>query len=141
MKALPQSGVGAALCALLVLAASAAAAPAPPVTLPIKFGPAPSQVRPQPQPQPSLFIPFYGYPYSDHDVVTHVIEREVVREVPVVAPALPPPREPYVIGHSYDSLPGGCLKLVEGSARYFMCSGEWYREVGRSQYKAVESPL
>lgn len=73
-----------------------------------------------------------------------VIEREVVREVPVAVeppPPPPPPREPYVIGKSYATLPpSGCMKMIEGSASYYLCSGEWYQQVssgGAVTYKAV----
>lgn len=72
-----------------------------------------------------------------------IVEREVVKEVPVPVPAepRPPPRKPYVIGNSYASLPGGCMKLIEEGASYYYCSGEWYRQVGEGssvQYKAVK---
>jgi hypothetical protein len=74
-----------------------------------------------------------------------IIEREVVREVPVVVEPKPPapPREPYKIGASYASLPGGCMKLIEDGASYYLCSGEWYRQVGGGsavKYKAVARP-
>ena len=75
-----------------------------------------------------------------------IIEREVVREVPVVVeppPPPPPPREPYVLGKSYASLPGGCMKMIEEGASYYLCSGEWYRQVGSgrsAKYKAVAQP-
>jgi len=85
-----------------------------------------------------VFIPYY----VEREPV--VIEREIVREVPVVAeppPPKPPPREPYVIGKSYASLPpSGCMKLIEDAVSYYMCSGEWYRQVGNGSavtYKAV----
>jgi hypothetical protein len=72
-----------------------------------------------------------------------VIERVVVREVPVapapVAAPPPPPREPFVIGRNYRSLPGACLKLIEGGASYYRCNGDWYRQVG-AQYRAVARP-
>ena len=72
-----------------------------------------------------------------------VVEREVVREVPAAPPqpavAPPEPRKPYVIGRVYASLPGGCMKLIESGASYYICSGDWYRQVG-SQYKAVAQP-
>ena len=87
-----------------------------------------------------LFVPFY---YVERQAPV-VIEREIVREVPVVAeppPPKPPPREPYVIGKSYASLPpSGCMKLIEDAVSYYMCSGEWYRQVGNGSavtYKAV----
>jgi hypothetical protein len=70
-------------------------------------------------------------------------EREIIREVPVAAPAPPPPppppRKPYVIGRTYDTLPGKCMKLVEAGQSYFHCSGEWYREVPGG-YRAVRQP-
>ena len=75
-----------------------------------------------------------------------IVEREVVREVPVPVPAEPPPppRKPYVIGNSYASLPGGCMKLIEEGVSYYYCSGEWYRQVGSGSaatYKAVARRL
>ena len=85
-----------------------------------------------------FFVPFV---YERQDPV--IIQREVVREVPVVVeppPPPPPPREPYVVGKSYTSLPSGCMKLIEGGASYYLCSGDWYRQVGSGsavKYKAV----
>ena len=83
---------------------------------------------------------------DDHETI--VIEREVVREVPVAGPAPatpPPPRKPYKLGASYDSLPpGGCMKLIEGTTAYYHCGGEWYREVrtgSAALYKAVAPRL
>jgi hypothetical protein len=83
----------------------------------------------------------------------------VEREVPVIVEAPPPPaavpspkeegkkeppRKPYVIGNSYASLPGGCMKMIEGGVSYYFCGGgEWYRQVGGgkgAQYKAVAKP-
>jgi len=87
-----------------------------------------------------VFIPYY----AEREPV--VIEREIVREVPVVVeppPPPPPPREPYVIGKSYASLPGGCMKMIEDAASYYLCSGEWYRQVGSgsaARYKAIVQP-
>jgi hypothetical protein len=46
-----------------------------------------------------------------------------------------------VLGKSYDALPGGCLKMLSARGAFFDCSGEWYRQVGNAQYKAVGSPL
>lgn len=77
-----------------------------------------------------------------------VVEREVVRvvevEVPVAAPAVPPPPptpppapKPHVIGRTYASLPGGCMKLIEGGTSYYHCDGEWYRQVGERRYVGV----
>ena len=75
-------------------------------------------------------------------------EREVVHDVVVVhdqppepPPPPPPPRQRWVLGRSYSSLPGGCLKMLMGSGAFFDCSGEWYRQVGALQYKAVSAPL
>lgn len=73
-----------------------------------------------------------------HDVVV-VHDEPAERPAPPAPP--PPPRPAYVIGHSYSSLPGGCMKLVDRGVSYFQCSGDWYREVGRRQYKAVSRPL
>ena len=71
-----------------------------------------------------------------------IVEREVVREVAAAPPPPPPPapRKPYVIGKSYASLPGGCMKLIEGGASYYHCGGEWYRQTG-SRYVAVAARL
>jgi hypothetical protein len=76
-----------------------------------------------------------------------IVEREVVREKPPEQPAPPapppPPRKPYVIGRTYSSLPGGCMKLIDHGTSYFRCSGEWYREVGDGRngpYLAVAQP-
>ena len=84
-----------------------------------------------------------------------IIENEVVEvvEVPVekaaaaaapapAAPAKeePKPREPYVIGNSYSSLPGGCMKILQDGASYYLCNGDWYQAVGGGQYKAVRQP-
>jgi len=75
-----------------------------------------------------------------------IVEREVVREVavPVAAPAPAEPRKPYVIGASYASLPGGCMKLIDEGTSFFYCSGEWYRQVGEGRsasYRAVARKL
>ena len=86
-----------------------------------------------------------------------VVERQVpvVVEVPVavpppVTPPLPPhqgegeKRKAYVIGASYASLPGGCMKLIEDGVSFYYCSGEWYRQVGEGRsatYKAVTRKL
>jgi hypothetical protein len=124
--------MGAALTAVLLLAATASAQQ----TIPMKFGRAP------PAPRTSVIVPGFGWPFYERDVVHHVYEREVIREVPAEpAPPPPPPRKAFAIGRSYDSLPGGCMKMVEGGASYFYCGGDWYREVGRSLYQAVASPF
>ena len=71
-----------------------------------------------------------------------VVERVVEVPVAVPVPAAPPPepREPFVLGKRYASLPGGCMKLIEGGASYYYCGdGEWYRAAGK-QYLAVAKP-
>ena len=77
----------------------------------------------------------------------YVVEREIIREVPGETPAPPapppPPRKPFVLGRTYASLPGPCMKLIEGGETYFQCSGEWYRQVrdkGAGAYVAVAQP-
>ena len=82
----------------------------------------------------------------DQDVVEVV---EVEKAAPAAAPAAPPAaepatapekREPYKIGRSYASLPGGCMKMIEDGASYYFCGGEeWYQLVG-GKYKAVDQP-
>ena len=71
-----------------------------------------------------------------------VVEREVVvREVPAAAPVPPPPpRKAYAVGASYASLPGGCMKMIEGGGSYYYWGGgEWYRPSGR-RYLAIAKP-
>ena len=118
---------------LLAVAPAASASPLPP-----------GGNRSPPPPPPAALPGFPAFPvffYDDEPTV--IIEREVVREVAVPQPAPPPPeppREPWVLGRTYASLPGGCMKLIEGGASYYLCSGEWYRQVGARQYKAVARP-
>ena len=90
------------------------------------------------------FFPGF-FPFERETV--YVVEREVIREVPVEVPVAveppPPPRKPYAIGASYSSLPSGCMKLIDQGVDYFYCSGEWYRQVrgGSSPlYRAVAKP-
>jgi hypothetical protein len=79
-----------------------------------------------------------GYYYEPEYVP--VYEREIIREVPAPAPAPPPPpRKAYALGKLYDSLPGGCMKMIQDGAAYYNCSGDWYRQAG-SQYQAVRMP-
>jgi hypothetical protein len=82
----------------------------------------------------TVFI--YEEPEVVHDVV---VVHDVAAAAAEPAPPPEPPREPYVLGHKYASLPGGCMKLIQGGASYFQCSGKWYRQIG-SQYQAVEMP-
>ena len=79
-----------------------------------------------------------------------IVEREVVREVAVTPPPTPPrqgegsKRKPYVVGGTYASLPGGCMKMIEDGASYYFCGGgEWYRQLGDgsgAKYRAVARP-
>ena len=55
-------------------------------------------------------------------------------------PPLPPPRKPYVLGRTYDALPGGCMKLIQDGGSYYLCSGEWYRPLGGGRYLAIAQP-
>ncbi len=91
-----------------------------------------SGFRHSPPPQPPIADGFLGFPGVYVVERVQVIEREVVKEVPAPPPPepSPPPRKPYVIGASYDTLPGGCMKQIEGGASYYWCGGEWYRQVG-----------
>lgn len=97
-----------------------------------------------PPPPPPLFHGgFIGFPVWGVEREVHVIEREVIREVPVpvVVEPPPPPRKPYKLGASYDSLPTPCMKMIEDGASYYHCSGEWYRQIGSGSavtYRAVK---
>ena len=123
--------INAGLAALLILAASAADAQRRPM-------------GPRNLPLPAPAGPLVGYPYwvVEREVPV-IVEREVIREVPVPAeppPPAPTPRKPYAVGASYDSLPSGCMKMIEGSQSYYWCSGgEWYRAEGK-QFKAIAKP-
>jgi hypothetical protein len=77
--------------------------------------------------------------YEEPEYVPVVVEQVVHDEPAAPPPPAPAPRKPYVLGRIYDSLPGGCLKLLQDGASYYHCSGEWYRQVG-SEYKAVRMP-
>jgi hypothetical protein len=129
MKALHLRAISAA--SLLILAPATAAAQSPPVGV----------IR---DPPPAHHGGMHGF-----HVPFIIVERETVVEAapapaavppPAPAPPPPPPRKPYVIGRSYASLPGGCMKMIEGGAAYFLCSGEWYRKVGSGEYRAVAKP-
>ena len=79
-----------------------------------------------------------------------IVEREMVREVPITPPPTPPhqgegsKRKPYVVGGTYASLPGGCMKMIEDGASYYFCGGgEWYRQTGDgsgAKYRGVARP-
>jgi hypothetical protein len=75
----------------------------------------------------------YDEPEVVHDVVV------VHDEAPEPPPPPPPPRQRWVLGKSYDALPGGCLKMLAPAGAFFDCSGEWYRQVGTG-YRAVRMP-
>ena len=129
--------IGAAASALLALAPSEASAKSPGVGSGFRHRPVP----------PPVADGFFGFPGVYVVERVHVIEREVVKEVPAVPPPepppQPPPRKPYAIGASYDTLPGGCMKMIEDGASYYHCSGEWYRQVGSgsaARYEAVAKP-
>ena len=57
----------------------------------------------------------------------------------VPPPPTPAPRKPYVVGRSYSSLPGGCLKQIQDGSSYYGCNGKWYRQAGGA-YQAVAQP-
>lgn len=85
----------------------------------------------------------FGNVFVVQQEVPVIVEREVVREVPVVVQpvAPPPPRKPYVIGSTYASLPDSCMKLIEDGVSYYYCGGdEWYRQTGKL-YRAVARKL
>ena len=99
---------------------------------------------PRSLPRPAVDTPWLGgQVWVVEREVPVVVEREVIREVAVPAApaeAAAPPRKPYAIGASYDSLPGGCMKMIEGGESFYYCSGgEWYRQAGRD-YVAVKQP-
>jgi len=136
VKAPRLPAVNAAMCALLVLAAAPAGAQHAPVT-------SRPWLPPPPPPQGMQGGFNGGFILVEREYVP-VVEREVVREVTVAEPpaaAPPPPRKPYVIGRNYSSLPPqACMKIIEDGAQYYYCGGEWYRQVGAAQYKAVARP-
>lgn len=76
-----------------------------------------------------------------------VVVREVVQAPPPQAVPLPQnpgggakERKPYVLGASYASLPGSCMKMIEDGVSFYYCSGDWYRQEGKS-YRAVSRKL
>ncbi len=142
MKALHLAMVSAAICALLVLPAGKAGAQVAP-NLEIHG----TQVSPPPAHPGHMrgfrgFFPgfFYVEPQVIHDVV-------VVHDAPAEPPAPPapppPPRKPFILGRTYSSLPGGCMKMIDRGISYYQCSGKWYRQVGGGgdgPYRAVAQP-
>lgn len=136
----------AALCALAGCASAGALAQ---VVAPVIPGPGHGSLFPTPIP-PQTGMPGArdGRHHRSGNVFILTDEPEVVHDVVVVhdeaaappPPAAPaPPHEPYVIGRTYRSLPGHCLKLVQGGGSFFHCSEGWYRQVG-SLYRAVPAP-
>jgi len=138
MKPLHLPAMSAAMAALLIVAAAEVAAQQR------SAGGGPRITIPPPAPIGS-FGTFSGVIVVEREVPV-IVEREVVRDAQPAAPAPspPPPRKPYVIGNTYDSLPPeGCMKMIEGGASYYYCNGEWYRQVGGgkdAQYRAVAQP-
>ena len=130
MKALHLMAISAAIAAMLIFAAAEADAQQR------AAGGGPGSRSPvtaitSPVGKPGFHGGFGGVWIVEREVV--IVEREVVREPPADCrrrrgPA--PPRKPYVIGNSYASLPGGCMKLIEDGASYYYCGGEWYRQLG-----------
>ena len=132
MKALHLQAVGAAMSALLVLADTPAAA---------QSGGGFTLLPLPPRPHGGMHGIHGPFFIVERETI---IEREVVREKPAAPPAPvepPPPRKPYVLGKTYASLPDGCMKMIEQGASYYYCSGDWYRQVGSAEYKAVLQPL
>ena len=138
MKALHLLGLSAAAAALLIFAATQAdAQQRPTVGGRINF---PTHSNHFSWERGHGFHGGFGGVWVVEREVPVIVEREVVvREVQVPAEPPPPPREAYVIGKSYASLPGGCMKMIEPGASYYWCSGEWYRQVGKL-YRAVAAP-
>ena len=136
MKAPRLPAVNAAMCALLVLAAAPAGAQHAPVT-------SRPWLPPPPPPQGMQGGFNGGFILVEREYVP-VVEREVVIPLTLPSPARgeekAEPRKPYVIGRNYSSLPGACMKIIEDGAQYYYCGGEWYRQVGAAQYKAVARP-
>jgi len=140
MKLVHLLATSAALAALLIFPTAEAIAQSRPVG---------GVMRTLPPPPPPLFEFNTGFPgliVVEREVPV-IVERKVVHEVKPAEPVAPPPppRKPYVIGNSYASLPGGCMKMIEGSAAYYFCGGgEWYRQTGSgrsARYQAVARKL
>ena len=118
---------------LLAFAASGAGAQGPSL---------PSRSPPRPEPAPVIFVQTYQtiepqYPPPQQQAPG--AEAPPPADAPPAEPP-PEPRKPYVIGETYDSLPAGCMKLIEKGAAYYYCGGEWYRSAGGGKYKAVKAP-
>ena len=105
-----------------------------PLSPPDSIAPPPQSPPPRPAWQRLIF---FEEPEVVHDVV---VMHDQPAEPPAPPPPPSPPREPYALGRSYGSLPGGCMKMIASGASYFQCSGEWYRQVGARRYIGVEMP-
>jgi hypothetical protein len=150
MKALCLSGAGiAALLALVPAGASAQVLPGGTLA-PVIQQPGHGSLFPSPMPQQHgrFGSGHHGHGFGRGGFILYDDEPEVVHDVVVVhdeapgpPPPPPPPRQRWVLGRSYDSLPSGCLKMLTAGGAFFGCSGEWYRQTGNAQYKAVGSPL
>ena len=162
MKALRLLAVSGSICALLALAPAAAQSQTatvggvlpPPIPGPGSGSLYPTPIPPQPS-SPGGMRGVSGVPgfhrfhrgiggvliYEEPEYVPVVVQ-EVAHDEPAAPPPAPPPepRKPWVLGRTYSSLPGGCLKLLQDGASYYQCNGRWYREVGDEQYKAVRMP-
>lgn len=99
-------------------------------------------------PQTGMALPRFDHRHGSGNVIIFTDEPEVVHDVTVIhevaaAPPAPPPaptpRERFVIGRTYKSLPGACLKMVQAGGSYFHCSAGWFRQVG-ALYRAVPMP-
>ena len=136
MKAFHLTAVSAALGALLALASGPAGAQQRPPSA-SQYSPPPPQGRMRGFRHFPFFIEREYVPVYVHDDASD----GTPAAPPAAAPPPPPPapRQPYVIGRSYSSLPGGCLKLIQDGSSYYGCSGEWYRQVGAG-YEAVAQP-
>jgi len=147
---------GAAACALLLLAPAGAFAQvgtldsvvAPVITAPGHGSLYPNSIPPQ----PNMGVFHGGNRHGVNGGVFIIEDREYIPVIHEVAPEAPPapaapapppePRKPYVLGRSYSSLPGGCMKMLQDGTAYYYCSGDWYRQLDGHdpQYKAVERP-
>ena len=140
MKAIRLAAVSVAICTALVPAPAQSDAGQPGGGLVVS--------PPPPAAQPGRFGGFNGgFFFYEREYVPVVVQQVVRDEKPADPPAAaapaPSPRKPYVIGRTYSSLPGGCLKLIEDGVSYFQCNGQWYREVkgeGDTMYRAVARP-
>lgn len=86
---------------------------------------------------------FPGFFYAEPEVVHDVVYVHDAPAEPPPSAGPPPPRKPFVLGRTYSSLPGGCMKMIDRGITYYQCSGEWYRQLGGGRggpYRAVAQP-